>query len=676
MMRKNLSLFFAFSLLIDFSLYAAEEQANFQRLVCIFDRGVIGHMIPSGSLYALMGQSEACKNMLIACLKERVPVLVSVHVMKNLYDHLHYSKLKSDVIQAVITEVLLRVNQVYMDMALPESELKRAEEWVGTSKQREYENLKIKELLSKQLIFQTVHDNVQMLLILPCDGTVPVNKKADVLSKAGFNPQTFKQVGCGCTVLKKLFERIYDAPEKINAIADPISITELGALFTDDSTLRRNIVLIGHGAIGCVAQMSMENYALFLQMLGTKKCVSLGLFSCYASAPRNRTPYRGSLPFPIFLFSVGDTVSFSTTDNQLFSLTRYFQGIEDYVSHKQDDAQGIAMLKKALACIHCNIPHNIPWVYFPGRDGLISEFDLEKIQSPVLVQSASPEQHVLDVVVAADGPQEMTVQSVPINKDTLLINDELIAGLQEAGASLEITDKEFLYVFVRTIPIPIIFERTVPQIFSMFNDVSYFNCFESIHLKSGHLCGYLISLLYALKNLKLATIIGSISCNNHPDFRMGDTVDPEDRLSLEHVIIVPVFLGGPEAKLFHVFYRLGNDGKFYKLEYMPQERPLTRKDDTQRRIKSEYCSYVMQLKTKQCDDYARVLLDRMLLAAQERLFVRGKELIHVHSCRTVPMVTETEGQGSYGKRVLSSADAKASSLLAKRMRPSGDGEKQ
>jgi hypothetical protein len=107
-----------------------------------------------------------------------------------------------------------------------ESELKRAEEWVGTSKQREYENLKIKELLSKQLIFQTVHDNVQMLLILPCDGTVPVNKKADVLSKAGFNPQTFKQVGCGCTVLKKLFEHMYDAPEKINAIADPISFTE------------------------------------------------------------------------------------------------------------------------------------------------------------------------------------------------------------------------------------------------------------------------------------------------------------------------------------------------------------------------------------------------------------------------------------------------------------------
>jgi len=674
-MGKKSDLFLIFSMLIGFSLYAAEEKINFQRLVCIFDRGVIAQTIPSGSLYAFMGQSEACKNMLISCLKERVPVLVSAHVMKNLYDHLRYSKFKFDDIQIEMIKVLMRVDQVYMDAALPETELKRAVEWVRTNKQREHENLKIKELLSNQLIFQTVSDNVQMLLILPCDAPVPVPERAAVLTKAGFNPQAFKHVGFGCTVLKKVFEHMYDAPEKIKAIAGPISISELEALFVDDSTLRRNIVLVGHGSIGCIAQMSMENYDSFLYMLGTKKCASLGLLSCYASAPKNRTPYKGNLRFPIFLFSVGDTVSFATADDRLFSLTKYFEGIEEYVCHEQGDESGIAILKKALVCIHCNVPNNTPWVYFPGRDGLVSEFDLVKIKSPVSVQAASTELRVPHAIATTPEPQGVAMQ--PVNKDTLLINDELIAELQRVGASLEITDKKFLYVYVKTIPTPIIFEKTVPQIFSMVNDISYFNCFGSINLKSGQLCRYLISLLYALRSVKLTTIIGSISCYNHLDFCMGDTVAPEDRLLLEHVIIRPVFLGGHEAKLFLVLYRLGNDRKFYKLEYIPEERPLTRKDDTQRRLKSEYCGYVMQLKNKQCDDYARKLLDQMLLVAQERPFARGVELARVPSCQAVPMVTGTEGQGSYdGKRVLSPADAKASSLLAKRMRPSEDGDMQ
>jgi hypothetical protein len=676
-MGKKWDLFLIFSILIGFSLYAAEEKINFQRLVCIFDRGVIAQTIPSGSLYAFMGKGEACKNMLISCLKERVPVLVSAHVMKNLYDHLRYSKFKFEDIQIEMIKVLLRIDPVYMDAALPETELKRAAEWARTSKQREHENLKIKELLSNQLIFQTVSDNVQMLLILPCDAPVAVPERAAVLSKAGFNQQTFKHIGSGCTVLKKIFEHMYDAPEKIKAIEQPISISELDALFVDDGTLRRNIVLVGHGSIGRVAQMSMDNYDSFLHMLGTKKCASLGLLSCYASAPKNRTPYKGSLRFPIFLFSVGDTVSFATTDNTLFSLTKYFEGIEEYICHEQGDAHDIASLKKALAYIHCNVPNNTPWIYFPGREGLVSEFDLVKIKSPILVQAASPELHVPDVAATAPEPQGATLQPVPVNKDTLLINDELIAELQKADASLEITDKRFLYVYVKTISTPIIFEKTVPQIFSMVNDISYFNCFGSINLKSGHVCRYLTSLLYALRDVKLTTVIGSISCDNHLDFCMGDTVAPEDRLLLEHVIIRPVFLGGHEAKLFLVLYRLGNDRKFYKLEYMPEERPLTRKDDTQRRIKSEYCRYVMQLKAKQCDDYARALLDRMLLAAQERPSAPGGELARDPSCQVVPMVTGTEGQGGYdGKRVLSPADAKASSVLAKRMHHSEDGDMQ
>ena len=81
-------LFYGLIIAVFSSGLSASEQAagaTTKHLMCIFDRQVV-EGLPFGSFYATMGCFEACTLTFAKAYSEKMPIIVSAHIVKNLFD--------------------------------------------------------------------------------------------------------------------------------------------------------------------------------------------------------------------------------------------------------------------------------------------------------------------------------------------------------------------------------------------------------------------------------------------------------------------------------------------------------------------------------------------------------------------------------------------------------------
>ena len=356
-------------------LYACHMPAcESKKLVCILDRNVYGG-IPAGSLYATMGYLEACMVICAQAFCEGIPVLASIHVVKNLLDIVHFKGYRDREVRLMQQLELIpeSIKKAYAQNH--GSEVNHALRWLANKwviSMQQLEDFKAQctlrtTLKTKSFIYKTKNPNLQLMLIL----TKGQNQTPqEALRAEGFSEMEFDYIAK--EDFDEFFLHIYETSTDVESIAQPIDISAFAKLFVADSALRRNVILNGHGSVGNIAQLSVEQFKQFAQVLDARGCVCLGIISCYAGSKTNREAYKDVVNFPIIAFCVGDMVSlvrisFKTRDgNKDMCFLTYFDKLDEYL--RQDapqDARACDSLFKAVEAIHVNIPQNYPWVYFP-----------------------------------------------------------------------------------------------------------------------------------------------------------------------------------------------------------------------------------------------------------------------------------------------------------------------
>ena len=372
-------------------LGAGEPQKDVRctKLVWVLDRHVYGGHVPGGKLYAIMGELEACMLNCARAAFDRVPLLVSAHVVDNLLlverngtkGHLH--KNNKEMLKAELAKIPEAVKKDYTADAV--SEIARAQRyvaerytpqfsWLSPERLSDFKTSKFcKYLKNESYVYYSKNPNLQLALILPKKKHV---NKEQALRAEGFNEEEFaavqvKTVDAGS---------IISSEDLLEYAGKPLDMSAFKKLFIVDHALRRNIYLEGHGNIGVIAQLGTEQCRQCISDLADVGCTSLAICSCHAGSPQNCEVYKGA-KFLVLVFSVGDMVAYADIsfgqkvtsqnfDSYFRKLQTYLQNGQPEDPYPQKEPKAVNDLCEALAALHVNCANNYPWIYFPGSSDL------------------------------------------------------------------------------------------------------------------------------------------------------------------------------------------------------------------------------------------------------------------------------------------------------------------
>ena len=614
-------LFYGLIIAVFSSGLSASEQAagaTTKHLMCIFDRQVV-EGLPFGSFYATMGCFEACTLTFAKAYSEKMPIIVSAHIVKNLFD-MTESRFGLQGKKIQINEQLTKISENTKKSAAKDSEIDLACRFCDSNYRQYSASLdafksvcKFKTaLINESYVYCTKNPNLQLLLILP---RFPGSTSDDTLRFAGFDEAEFEYITID--KVQGFFATLYDTPDKVASIATPLDMTAFGKLFIVDSSMQRTIFLNGHGNNGIIAQLKTEQFKKFVGILDSVGCKCLSVFSCHAGSSYNFAAYQNEQHFPIIIFSVGNTVALSTISfsdkagHKSSIFVGFFNKLDDYL--RQPNPQDPAVMDslfKAVELIHENDSHNYPWFCFPNQKPIHLSTLMDSAKKQVGAKSATPT--LEDKVVVVDrkeSPVGVSSSSSPtvINEETGIITSDINSAAIVSNTPLLFDNKKSLLLHTQYISAPVKFVVTAPLMHSMIN-VS-FHYFE--HLDLGRI--FLNRFLAACVELGKTMIVKSLGCLNYQDSNIAPNVSGQ-LLSLEHFIAVP----GPKTMYgsspLKVIFRLSN-GARHKLEVFVDTRAISsimRVDELQQRLEDEHVSCVRSLLAQTQDIAVRKSLENMI----------------------------------------------------------------
>lgn len=637
------------SLFVAFGLCAGQQpqERRYTNLVCILDRHGYG-TIPAGSLYGVMGEFEACMLSFAAAIHERQPILISDHIVKNVYDMLKY-KGKSDrniALNKLVSGIPVAIKSKYLNQE--DSELHKATRWLQGSYAPSLERLvnlkkitKFKDtLLNKSTVFRTKAGSLHMLLILPKKGATENDLRAQ-----GFVPNEFELVPENALVA--YFTRLYDSADKVISMSQSLDMTEFRRLFFVDSLLGRNIFLLGHGNIGVLAQLSYEQFRQLIDILNTVGCTSLSIFSCHAGAQKNLEVYQVPSNFLKIAFSVGDISArvwgYSDAGQKNFSVSSFFVKMQEYLQQKDvSSSEALGLLCQAVAAIHVNDLHNYPWFCFPNNSTLIHLSQLiEKIKQPA--QSSAEALPVESMcVVTSQSP------GFEVDKDMGIITKEGYEAALTRGEDLVFENKRALLLHVQCIKLPMRFLKTVPSFLSMI-DVPFY-CLDKLDMDRL----FFNTLLELLIPLRKSCVIRNLLCMNYSGSNIAQNRSGQS-LCIKDCIIEPI----PDTKLnktalMRALFRLA-EGPYYTLEgFVENEclKNIIRRDGTQASSQAEHTRSIWQLlRMPRISPLAQQILNSMLPQAEEPVVIAAMQQSVVQSQPYIERIGEGESMAKRPHRV-------------------------
>jgi hypothetical protein len=637
------------SLFVAFGLCAGQQpqERRYTNLVCILDRNGY-ETIPAGSLYAVMGEFEACMLSFAVALDEREPILISEHIVKNVYDMLKY-KGRPDRYFALNT-LMSGIPDVVKSKHLNHegSEIQKATCWLQGSYSPSMERLiKLKKiskfkdtLLKNSTVFKTKTGSLHMLLILPKRGA-----SEEDLRLQGFVPDEFELISKD--VLNTYFTRLYDSTDKVVSMSQPLDMGEFRRLFISDHLLGRNIFLLGHGNVGVLAQLSYEKFRQLINMLNTAGCASLSIFSCHAGAQKNLEAYQVPSNFIKIAFSVGDIAArvwgYSGAGQKNFSFSSFFNKLQSYLQQKDlSSPEASRLLCEAVAAIHVNDLHNYPWFCFPNNSTLIHLSELiEKIKQPAPSSAeALPVESMC--VVPSQSP------GFEVDKDMGIVTKEGYEAALTKGEDLVFENKRALLLHVQCINLPMRILKTVPSFLSMI-DVPFY-CIDTMNMDRL----FFKTLVERLISLRKTCAIKSLLCMNYSGSNIAQNRSGQ-LLCIKDCIIEPI----PDTKLnktalMRALFRLA-EGPYYTLEgFVENEclKNIIRRDGTQASLQAEHTRSIWQLLgTQRISSLAEQILNSMLPQAEESAVIPPIQQSVVQSQPYIERIGEGESIAKRPHRV-------------------------
>lgn len=621
-------------LLLSLSLFASEPKLPIQpkRLVCILDRNSFG-IVPTTTLQESMHGLDATMAMCGKCIIEKLPILVNTHVLRSI---LRASELpiSSSESYKFLDQTRTLLPQEVRNLASRIPVVARALNWtpldsaIHHSKklsdlQQHYKL--IEDVKQHYHLYETKHPNLQLVLILPKQGDDTPEK---LLKDHCFDPQEFNYIDQTKCCLRAFLNQCYFSPHEAEHINNPLDIKAFGSLFSDMHKTPRHVLLFGHGNIGTIAQIPVENIRNFFSVMASIGCSSLSIDSCYAGSIMNMKACFSAY-FPVIIFSVGNMISntiisFDKKDDQtqFCSVATYCNGLDEYLQYQDpQSSEAINCLCKAVEAIHVNDPHNFPWIYFPCK---VKPVHLSELMTPATLCpiAKSVSAHPRELCLTSDqdmGPtQTASVQPIELSLTPTVINDEtgiittaINTQAQEFHIPIILDSKKTLLLHLELVTAPILMHTSVPMIISM--TTKSIHGFE--HIDIGHL--YLNTFLCKLLETKTTMLIKKLLCSNYQSSHIARNVSGEP-LALEQLLVAPLCTS--QLLQFGRAYFKTSRGKWYKLDITCNDasKDVARLDSSQAQIESEYTNLMEQLCKSTAPRAISNWLKQMLTSSKEQ----------------------------------------------------------
>jgi hypothetical protein len=538
-----------------------------------------------------MGELEACMLSCVIALQEKEPILISDHIVKNVYEALkdRGARARVNALKTLLDSIPPDVRD--QNLQIEGSEIARAAGMLSgqysphfaalVNLKREVRSCSV--LFEQCALFKTKIGSLHMLLILPQQKA----SKKD-LEEQGFVADAFERVPSRS--VSKYIENLHNSSNDVLSMSRPLEINELRGLFVTDSSLGRNIFLFGHGSVGCIAYLSSEKFGQLINMLNGVGCASLSVFSCHAGCAANLEVHRVPSNFLKIIFSVGDLVAraFGYGDkgykNCLYS--KFFLKLREYLQQSDGASpSALRVLFEAVAYIHGGMFHNYPWFCFPNT----SEVKHLSVLVDELRRSAYQSTDELSAVeVPCVVPACAT--GLDIDKHMGVITKEGYADASAKGEGFVFDSKRTLLLHVQCVNVPIKFLNSVPVVLSMI-DVP-FHCLDNLDMSRL----FLSTLLERFVLLRKVCVIKNLLCMNYSGSNIAHNRGGQ-LLCIKDCIIEPVqdtWLG--QTRLLRALFRLA-EGPYYTLEcFFENEclKNIVRRDGTQASLKEEHMRSILQ----------------------------------------------------------------------------------
>lgn len=597
--------------LLSLSLFASEPKQFVQpkRLACILDRNSFG-IVPTTTLQESMYGLDATMAMCGKCIIEKLPILVNVHVLRSI---LRTSELpiSSAASYQFLDQTRALLPQDARNLASHFPDISRALYWTPLDSEIQHSKKPsdlqqhyklIEDIKQNYHLYETKHPNLQLVLMLPKQEK---DSPEELLIDHCFDTKKFNYIDQTKCYLRAFLNQCYFSPDEAEHINSPLDIEAFGSLFSEMHKIPRHVLLFGHGNIGTIAQIPVENIRSFFSVMASIGCSSLSIDSCYAGAIMNMQACFSAY-FPVIIFSIGNMVSntiisFDRKDAQpqFCSIATYWNGLDAYLQYQDpQSSEAINCLCKAVEAIHVNDPHNFPWIYFPYK---LKPVHLSELMAPTISRpiAKAASAHPFGLCPASDPdrvptqtapvqPKELSLTPTVINDETGIITTAINAQAQEFRIPIILDSKKTLLLHLEQVTAPVIIHATVPMIISM--TTKSIHGFE--HVDIGRL--YLNTFLYELLATKKTMLIKKLLCSNYQDSHIARNVSGEP-LALEQLLVAPLSMD--QLLQFGRAYFKTSHGKWYKLDIICNDasKDVARLDSSQAQIESEYINLMEQL---------------------------------------------------------------------------------